>query len=74
MSPVTQLLDRIQKSGEHISKAQRAEHVRDAIASSQMEGMEVTADTQALLAKYVDGEIAIEDVLASIQKMRGPHV
>lgn len=49
----------------------RHESVRQAVHSIELEGGQVTPDTQADLAAYADGEIAGDEVLARIRSRYG---
>lgn len=51
----------------------RAEHVRDAIGSAAIEGSGISAETRALMDRYVESEITIEEVITAVSKMYGPR-
>lgn len=73
MAATAQLLHRVQKTGVGNNFAQRAEHVRDVIASAKIEGLEITAHTKSLFDKYAEGKIEIDEVLDGISNTYGPR-
>jgi reverse gyrase len=74
MTATPQLLRSVQKTDDHNGTAQRAEHVRDVIASAQIEGLEITAYTKSLFDKYAEGKIEIDEVLEGVSNTYGPRV
>ena len=72
MTATAQLLRRIQKTDARTDTAQRGEHVRDVIASAQIEGLEITAYTKTLFDKYAEGKIEIDEVLEGVSNTYGP--
>jgi hypothetical protein len=72
MTATAQLLRRAQKPDAR-NTAQRAEHVRDVIASAQIEGLEITAHTKSLFDRYVEGKIEIDEVLEGVSNTYGPR-
>ena len=43
-------------------RARRAREVENALASVRLEGLEVSAEAQALFQQYIDGELSSEEL------------
>jgi hypothetical protein len=44
------------------ARAQRAREVENALASVRMEGLEISAEAQAMFQRYVDGEVTSDEL------------
>lgn len=54
------------------ARSRRAAAARDAIANARLEGLEITPETQAIVDRYIAGEITIEQGLAAVLKRTVP--
>ncbi len=50
-------------------RTRRQDIIRDAEASLRLEGLTVDAETKALFARYVEGELTLAEVRSELDKM-----
>ena len=51
------------------ARAQRAKEVENALASVRMEGLEISAEAQAMFQRYIDGELTSEELDSAFDKL-----
>ena len=52
-----------------VSQKERSKQVASALASVRMEGLEPDAEAAAIFQRYVDGDVTIDEMSASINEL-----